>query len=1129
MLARLFVIFGGLFVLTLCAALVGPYFIDWSIYKSDFEREASIILGRKVMVEGDITARILPFPSVMFSDVTVGSDASGEPTMTMETFSMDVELAPFMRGEFLIFDMRLVRPVATIDVAVDGTVDWAMWPPTSFDARQISIEKLTITDGKIYLHHEVSGREHVLSDIDTIVSAKALTGPWRVAGALKIDGILTQLSASMSALESNGKMRLRVHATPERFGVVFDSDGNVSLENGYGLYLGSFTMVKNQVEQQAKIEADAPNLLSKTADPSFRVKGKFALDHARLGINEFRFETGSLENPYTADGIAEIDLGTDPHFLVAAKGAHVRIDKGVGDETGEAGPSIAEIMTSLGKVLVILPRLTIPGTVDVDLPAVVANNTTVRDIRLKAEPSASGWELKLLTAQLPGRARLEANGFLNTKDSLGFNGQLLLTVGQPSGLAAWMAKDIDEAVCHLPAVGLKAKVVLKREQQRFDGIELILGKAKFTGVLDSLQLGDARSFVRIKLDGSELDLEELLAFTSLFVTDRGANRFVDTDLDIAVKAGPVNFAGLSADTLDTELRLREGVLKLDKLSISGLAGASLSATGTINGFLEAPTGKLDASIVAVDLAPLVSIAAKQWSGNRVLNWLTARANAYPDLLTDARIDFIASAYENSDESAGLTFSATGQAGGSDLVATLSALTFRDQLAKTDLKFNLAAGNSDATALLALGGLPVLPLGMTGQGELEITAKGTIQNGLDVTIRIMGDDASALFAGKAAMNHETARLRGRATLKAADIEPWLMTAGVSLPGIGTGTSIDLTTDAEAIGKQLVLSNLSGKLNDRNVAGDLKATFVDGVPNLTGTMKVDELDLRLFVDMLLGTNALAVEGQGWPKAAFVSKSIAPFYAEVEVIAGTLLAEPLGVMSDASLGLKFDDQSFRLPHIKGKIFGSNLEGLAELKNHDGTALLTSQLKLDGVDVASIPATANLGGKSSLSVTLSGSGKSVEGLVASLAGSGTVVVDSLKLPGFNPDAFSSIIAIADALGHDVNAARVSEFATTIAGDGSFIADQADVAFTLAAGILRASPLTFKSNAATLTADLRADLNAGTVAASGTIAYAPGNEAIAWSEPMLNFHIDGVPGATTLIFDSAPLTQFLIQHVIKK
>ena len=52
MLARLFVIVGGLFVLVLIAALAVPPFIDWKGYRADFEREASAVLGRKVIVRG---------------------------------------------------------------------------------------------------------------------------------------------------------------------------------------------------------------------------------------------------------------------------------------------------------------------------------------------------------------------------------------------------------------------------------------------------------------------------------------------------------------------------------------------------------------------------------------------------------------------------------------------------------------------------------------------------------------------------------------------------------------------------------------------------------------------------------------------------------------------------------------------------------------------------------------------------------------------------------------------------------------------------------------------------------------------------------------------------------------------
>lgn len=380
-----------------------------------------------------------------------------------------------------------------------------------------------------------------------------------------------------------------------------------------------------------------------------------------------------------------------------------------------------------------------------------------------------------------------------------------------------------------------------------------------------------------------------------------------------------------------------------------------------------------------------------------------------------------------------------------------------------------------------------------------------------------------------LRDDVASLRGRATLQAADIEPWLMTTGVSVPGMGTGTAVELVADADLSQGQLALGKLTGTLNERAFAGDLKATLAEGVPHLAGSLKVDELDLRPFAEMLLGANALAVEGRGWPKTAFASKSVVPFNAELDIVAGILAAEPLAVVNDASLGLKIDGQSLRLSNVKGKIFGGSLEGLAELKNNDGTGLLTSQLKLDGADVSAIPAAANLGGKGRFSASLSGSGKSVEGLVASLSGSGTAVVDGLVVPGFNPDAFGPLIAKADALGRDVNAARVAEFAPAIAGDGSFSADQADVAFTLAAGILRAPPLTLKNSSATLTADLRADLNAGTVAGTGGIAYAPGKEEVKGSEPTLNFRLEGSPEATTLTFDSAPLAQFLTQRALEK
>ncbi|MGO4838388.1 AsmA family protein, partial [Rhizobiaceae sp. 2RAB30] len=222
--------------MALTAALVGPYFIDWTSYRSSFEREASAILGRKVTVEGEAKARLLPFPSVTFSDVSVAGGPEGTPAMTVETFSMDAELAPLMRGEFLIFDMRLVRPKATISVGADGVVDWAMRPSSPFDPRQIALEKLTVTDGEVTLSHAAGGRSHVLSGINTVISARSLAGPWRAEGSLLLDGMDTSVTVSTGKVDDTGAMRLRVRADPAIYPLAVETDGNIRLKDGAALY-----------------------------------------------------------------------------------------------------------------------------------------------------------------------------------------------------------------------------------------------------------------------------------------------------------------------------------------------------------------------------------------------------------------------------------------------------------------------------------------------------------------------------------------------------------------------------------------------------------------------------------------------------------------------------------------------------------------------------------------------------------------------------------------------------------------------------------------------------------------------------------------------------------------------------
>ncbi|RWH28080.1 AsmA-like C-terminal region-containing protein, partial [Mesorhizobium sp.] len=601
-------------------------------------------------------------------------------------------------------------------------------------------------------------------------------------------------------------------------------------------------------------------------------------------------------------------------------------------------------------------------------------------------------------------------------------------------------------------------------------------------------------------------------------------------LDFQIKAGPVSAAGLTADTVDTALRLRKGLLEIDRLSVGGLAGASISATGRIKDFPESPTGKLDASVVAVDLKPLIDVAAQHYPDNQVLKGLAARVAAYPELFQDARIDLVTSAADNGDGTTGLALSAQGKAGGSAFSASLSGRGTRDRLPDAPVSITFNARNENAATLLALYGLPALPLGMLGQATTDITAKGSLGGGLATSFNLTADDFRASFDGTIAETEQGATAKGKVNLDAADIEPWLMTTGVGLPGMGTGTSASLASDADFGNGLLVLSGLSGAINKATVSGDVNADMKDGLPHLAGALALDELDLDTLAVSLFGDQSfLAGKDGGWPTTPFSRKSTLPFSADLDLNTAALAAGPFATAHDATLSLKLDREGIRVSDLKAKLYEGTLTGLFELKNTEGTGLLSGQLKLAGSDLTAVLPGAGISGSGDISAALSTSGKSVDAMIAALSGSGTAALKGLTIAGINPDAFAPVIAKADAIGRDIDAAKTAGFAPEIAGQGSFAAGNTDIPFTVANGTLRAPPISLDNPAATLSADVTADLDASTLAAKGAITYRPGDEALVGSEPAVNFSLAGQIGATSLQFDSAPLAQFLTQRALEK
>ncbi|TYR32401.1 AsmA protein [Mesorhizobium microcysteis] len=1103
-------------------ALVAPYFIDWTSYRADFEREASRILGRDVKVQGSANARLLPFPSVTFTDVVVAGVNPGETAMTVETFSMDAELAPFMQGDLHIFDMRLVRPDIRIGVGDDGAVDWSMRPSAPIGASHISLEKLTITEGRVSIEHAESGRTHQLTEINADISARALTGPWRMDGSLRLDGMRTALQVSTGAVDESGRMRLRVRAEPERFPFVLETDGAARIEEGGARYAGQFRVNAStaaQLQQAQQQGAQQP--------PAYRVSGGFDFDHRMLDITEFRFETGTLEDPYTADGSAQFVLGAEPRFDIRADGAQIRFEDAAGGEAG-AGAALDQRLAAVREFLLDMPRPAIPGRVAVNLPAIVAGDTTVRDIHLAAEPSEAGWTVASLGATLPGRTTLEASGELAVADELGFTGSLLLAVGQPSGFATWLARDVDNAIRRLPAAGFSAQVELSSQRQAFRDLELVLGSARFRGEIDSRTPAGEEPSMTLKLDGDRLDVEGMTAFASLFVSDSGETRLQDRDIAFEITAGPVTAEGLAAETLDTALRLKDGQLEIDRLSIGGLAGANISATGSIKDFDSRPTGNLDATVIATDLEPLAATLAERFPENRLAQEMARRAALYPGLLEEASIRVVTSAAANGDGTSGLALSATGEAGGTSFTLTGSAEDGSSALATTPVTLELSARNEEAEALYALMGLPVLPLGMLGAGELELAFEGVPQDGGAARLSFSGDGLDLGFEGEASLRQTGIAASGDGRLEADDLEPWLVASGIVLPGGALGLPVTGSAQIDIDDGLLVLSGLSGEVAGAAVRGDINAQMREGLPHLTGALALESFDLASVAEMATGAAALQGGGDDWPTAPFAQGVATPLTADLDLAVDRLYAGFLAEARDARLTLRIGRDGIAVSDVSAQVYGGRISGLLDFKNDSGTGLLSSQLRLDDADLTELLGDVGLGGETTLTAALTASGKSIDGIVSALAGSGTVSVRDLSIEGVAPDAFSALLAEADKIGPAIDAAATAVFATDIVREGTFRADRADIAFTVANGGVRAPPLRLETDGATLSGEVRADLGQSTVGAEATLTFAAGQEALVGSEPSVRLVAAGPLDDIGVLVDTEPLAQFLTQRALE-
>ena len=1046
MLGRILVFIGGLLVLVLFAALIVPYFVDWSDFRREFEVQASRVIGKKVEVTGDVDVRILPFPSITLHDIRVGRDASGNPLVTADALDMDAELAPFLSGEIRVFKMALQKPVINLSLDNDGALSWTRTGDAAIASRRVVFEDVTVENGTVRLTDDVTGRVRTISDIDAALSADAIEGPWRIDGSASLDGHDGDFSIITGRPDADtGRMRLRLTATPAEWPVTTNFEGDVTLEDGRPQYAGNFRL---QVESRN----DAANA---EAPPPPRATGAFELTNDSFKVPEYRLEIGSRVDPYIISGEGDFDTRPGGSFLLTADGQQFDIERlsdyATNSKKGRVSASDArQRLDVLIGFLRKVPIPQLPGKVTFRLPAVVAGDTTIRSVLLDARPDGDGWLVEDGSAELPGRTQVEASGRLALGDGAdtAFSGHLLVASRQPTGLSQWLTGKVSPEIRDLSRAGFSADVALRRESQVFENLQVIAGDAVLNGALARRAMASGAPELDLDLTGNVIDLGALKALAGLMVGDGVEDGLNQHKINATLKADTLNAFDLSAHGVDTKFTYRAGAVSVDHLAIDDVAGSSLTLSGQAQtGAGGAATGSARVGISSGDIDELVETLQERVGKHPFFSMLADSAPWYRDVTLDADLSF-------GQDGAGASAVFRGSVNGSKVSGSwrLDGLD-----ADAGMSGQLQVSNPDAAILFGQAGFKPLPIPAPAGAQLSLSVeRGEGGGPAELSLRAASGETRLNVSGEGRLGGDDF-FTGHysVALTSPDIEPYLAMNTLAVPGTAFGMPITIKGKLDISKDRYQLTGLDGNFDDNGVSGQLALMRNTPVAKLDGALALDRLDLSWLMEAIYGPN-FATGAEGLSDTPFGDAYFGTAEASIDVQVARFDTGMLSPVTGMNASFDFRGGGLAIGNIAGRWLDGTLSGDMRLGNTNGDGYFQAQLNLmNGLLPETIWTTDGepvVSGRFDLGLVAESTAKTATGLIDKASGSGMLTLKNPKVTGLDLAMMTPLLEWADGQGTAIdNDAIAGEIQSLLFNDASFSADSISVPFSITDGVLQA------------------------------------------------------------------------------
>lgn len=1080
-------------VLALLAALIGPWFVNWTAYRDDFAAQASALVGAPVTVSGAVDARLLPTPYVRFRALSSGAGAT---RLSVDEVEIELAIAPLLRGEVKAERIRLVRPRLGVEIAADGAVRTAFSSGKGGAPARVSFDRAEIVDGALSL--ATPQGTFGLDRIAGVAEAGSLSGPYKFEGVGGPDGGRLNLRASTSRAEA-GAMRVKVAAARTDGTLAFEADGAIAMAD------------KPAFEGRVALSGPADRRRETATAEPWRTAAAAKVGAGRLKFDDLDLAYGPDERGVRLAGTAEATFGADPQFDLRLETRQIDFDRLL----GEGRPKTpAGVLSEIASRLPAGVRPPANASLTLDARGVVLGGDVLQDLRLELAAARGDWRLRRASAVFPGDARVSASGAVAfSNGEPGFVGPVSFDARDLASFRRWLGGGSDQSATPVRRVSLKGELSARPGAVSIDDATIETDGARSTGRVSWAKGGEGkRSRMEAALDSDRLDLDAL-GLDRLMSQALSAQ---ETDALVALDAESLVLSGVAMSGVSVDVSLDARGLDLKRLEVRDAGGAKVSGAGRFAMGTAGPEGAMGFKVAAAKLGSLVALARAAGAPVELVEALERRSAALAPADVSIDVDV------GPD---GHWFSVSGAAAGGRIDAEVSTPSLS---LDADAEAKLRIASPDGRKLAALAGVGLSPLvdaqggeislrlsgapakGMTGEGRfaslgLDLTGRGAVGTSPSGALSVQAD-----VSAKAEDLVAVAAVLGRASPVSGPRLPATFAAKLALDDAGAR-----------------LDDLKGDVAGRRIVGQATLPSDPSRP-IEGRFALDDLPLAALIALAVSPDAAAGQGQegAWQTTPFGPSPVRGIAGRFEVSAARM---PLGagqVATDAAFTLALKRDAIAVEGFSAALDGGRLSGTAAIARADEQATTTFNLALEnaaaeqlmGIDRAASPVLGGVG----LKIEGQASGRSIAGLVGSLTGAGSVSVTDMVARRLDPTAVDRIEPQVEA-GLALDAGRVAAALNKELAAADFHLPQALAGFTISGGVLRTGALEAQSDGVRLGGGASVDLRRRTLDADLTLQPArPG-------APQIGVALDGPISSPSRRIDATAFTGWLSVRAVER